>query len=800
MSIVSKALDLAELGIWVFPLNSNKTPLRGSSGLHDAIRDPNIIRDQFEKAAYVGVNTGKSGLIALDIDKKNGKNGFDRLEEQWLLVEDTWNYETPNGGEHHIYLAPDDDYYGPAVDYRGLEGVDRRSGGSYVVWYGEVPGNRGAFSTAPDWLCEATIKATRNEYEGDLDQWISELTEGEPSLYVRRALDKLAEHDDLSHSDMVAAQFNAVRLGAEGHPGVTKLLEAIKVAWLNRDPANHTTPQSEWLGKYEESLDSAIRKYGRQIEQIANLPKDDVDLLPNREFNLFVGEDAATPSEWSRALGALVDKFDNDDFVAAALWGAPRTSHLAREWGIEFVHQRIDGARQRPEPIRENPSIEEVLPPEPGIEPEVEDRGLLTAQERNYLAVRPNFADDYIAEMKKTGFVQEDYARTCAWNILSMAYSFAYYIPKSGTQNMNLNLWFIVTGESGSGKSVTARQRDRVLNRFFETLAYLSNNGDTSEAGNYWVGSDFSIPGLTQALLERDGKATLLSLDEATRFFKQLRTNDWQAGVDNTLAHWYEGRVDPSNKVRLKELSGKSATTSFNIHMFATPDEFFAQLDREMFKSGFLARVNWLLGPPKVVTEDRFVIRQDDSAGARSYSQDRNEVLGIVEELLLDNESSPGEAAILMTKPAQERLSAAYRDMYRASENKENWDIVEPSITRLSETLHKLAAICAIYRGSQEIELVDALQSISEVERWYEALLVAANRVSAGEFQRDVDAIEEYVRNNRTVSHAKLYHSFRNMIQRNSRELDDRVNFLIESGRVNRTADRGNTHYTINGG
>lgn len=779
------------MGLAVFPLNLEKKPFR-VGGLNLASYDPNVVMDMFDeygdKVKYIGVNTGKSGLIVLDLDQKNGKNGFQQLEDKWLIVPETFFYPTENSGEHHVFLSPDGDYYKPQNPYRKMDGVDRRSGGSYVVWYGDVP-KRANFTVAPEWLCDKDEVRNPATYDGDLSTWVEELTPGEPSLYVRRAIEKAQDLSDIGHSDMVAMQYNAVRLGAEGHPGVTELFDAIRTLWMNRPESEHSTPVTEWASKFDEALDSAVQKYGRRIELLENLPDFDPNIVPASISDLIFGDSDATNEEWTRALGTLI-RSDLDDLqIASTLWHANRTKYLSQEWGIEFVLQRVETARTRPEPTRENPSLEKEVKPE-NTKAEAQYSGLLTPEERRYISTRPTFADEYIAKAKGLGFVNEKYARTCAWTVASMVFAFRGFLPKSGTDKMGLNLWFMVPGFSGTGKSRAIKTREAILDIIFE--------GDLQDT-SYRLGSDSSPQGLNVALLTRDRHPSLLDVDEAARFFKSIGSSDWMSGLDNTLSHWYEGRVDPSNKLNLKDLKGKSALTSFHIQMFATPDDLLAVLTRDMFKTGFLARFSWALGDPPRNDDTRFIIQQDEEV--TDFEYESPEIVDLVLDLwdaadLLGGRPVP----ILMDDDSRLRISEAYRKMYRGAEGEENWDIIEPSITRLSETIQKVAAINAIYRGSTTIQLCDALNAIGTVEEWYNDLFAIAAKISEGEFQKNCDAIMDYLAAKGRTTHAKLYYSFRNIVKRSRKDLDDLVDFLKTSGRINQVVERGVTSYESNGG
>lgn len=130
-TLVSQALRLAEEGFPVFPCKGDKTPAC-KQGFHDATTDPDKIQRLFARtdAELIGLPTGKaSGLLVIDIDKKNGKNGF-----KWPALNElppTRLVATVNGGRHYYFKMPDADIKCSAGSL--YEGVDVRGDGGYVI-------------------------------------------------------------------------------------------------------------------------------------------------------------------------------------------------------------------------------------------------------------------------------------------------------------------------------------------------------------------------------------------------------------------------------------------------------------------------------------------------------------------------------------------------------------------------------------------------------------------------------------------------------------------------------------------
>lgn len=78
----------------------------------------------------IGIATGKlSGITVIDIDVKNGNNGFQSLEMRGISLPVTWSQTTPTGGEHRFFVYNEAINQSVAV----LAGVDIRNDGGFVV-------------------------------------------------------------------------------------------------------------------------------------------------------------------------------------------------------------------------------------------------------------------------------------------------------------------------------------------------------------------------------------------------------------------------------------------------------------------------------------------------------------------------------------------------------------------------------------------------------------------------------------------------------------------------------------------
>ncbi|MGI0021191.1 MAG: bifunctional DNA primase/polymerase, partial [Nitrososphaera sp.] len=144
-----------------FPLATNsKVPLAGSKGLKDAAYEP--IDGNY------GIATGeyKDGYFAVvDIDVKNGKNGFESLQAAGIELPATYTVATANGGQHHYYCTS------TLLGSRNnlLEGVDLKGDGGYVVGPGSMIDGRSytviddrPLAVLPEWS-PAGLQDTRGQ-------------------------------------------------------------------------------------------------------------------------------------------------------------------------------------------------------------------------------------------------------------------------------------------------------------------------------------------------------------------------------------------------------------------------------------------------------------------------------------------------------------------------------------------------------------------------------------------------------------------------------------------------------------
>lgn len=271
-----RAQALAALGLHVFPCWETgdflKAP-RTEHGFLEATTDPTQIAQWWTAApdALIGVAAGASGLVCTDVDRKPEKDGGQSLAQAGLWPPPpTYWYETQSGGHHFIYAAT-----GPAVgptkdhkleDGTKLLGVDRRSGGSYFIWWDEAwPDSRDEFAPAPEWFTNS-VGSIGDEWGGTLTEWLEGIGGGRPDGLMRSVIETRIPRGEFGRAELWARMVHIIRLAGEGHPGAGEALGVLKSEWL-RPPWDQPKFQLEW----NVSLGNAVGANGGLTEKSAEV-------------------------------------------------------------------------------------------------------------------------------------------------------------------------------------------------------------------------------------------------------------------------------------------------------------------------------------------------------------------------------------------------------------------------------------------------------------------------------------------------------------------------------------------------
>lgn len=216
---IEHALALAARGHWVFPVRG-KVPTC-PHGFKDARSEPDEVTALWAAhgaaATGVGIATGPSGLVVLDVDVRDHLDGGDALadlESAHGPLPGTYEVLTPNGPGRHIYFR------GSIRSLRAIApGLDVRSDGGYVVGPGSQGEDGGLYqrevaspdeiAPCPTWLLElaghsgdhtiGTVPATSAELLNMLEGWQLVAEQPNGDRYYRRPGKTRGSHSAVLH-------------------------------------------------------------------------------------------------------------------------------------------------------------------------------------------------------------------------------------------------------------------------------------------------------------------------------------------------------------------------------------------------------------------------------------------------------------------------------------------------------------------------------------------------------------------------------------------------------------------------
>lgn len=203
-------IQLASRGYAIFPIKKNaKNPplVKWREESTDNLDQIKAWEKKYPGCNW-GLDTGKSGLVALDIDKHGENNGFVTLEqlrvEKGYELPKTLVFETPSGGQHYVYK-------GKCKTTAGVigTGLDTRGLGGYIV----IPGSsidgvpykvhqKSPVAPAPEWIAILADRGSSNvervqvdvELDGDQSlrdarRYLSDPNRARPSIDGEGGLD-----------------------------------------------------------------------------------------------------------------------------------------------------------------------------------------------------------------------------------------------------------------------------------------------------------------------------------------------------------------------------------------------------------------------------------------------------------------------------------------------------------------------------------------------------------------------------------------------------------------------------------
>ncbi|ACY35940.1 hypothetical protein CMP1-44 [Clavibacter phage CMP1] len=504
-------------------------------------------------------------------------------------------------------------------------------------------------------------------------------------------------------------------------------IEAETEAEVSKQPVLQTAglpvPPVEGLPDYEEVLSRIPASETRLLDLVIKVPK--------------VGADGwRSQQRWGLLLDAFRYGFSLEETVALA-WGSP----VASKWREE--QRGIDGLWSEAVKAQATVEQERTKATGAGIEPPVRSRvqtippvRLLSENERRKVEQTASFDRLYLEYARsKVKVMNLPLHESNVWVVMAAVYGEAGYIAKR-TGRLPLSIYTIGVAGSSSGKSESWGLSQRIIN--------MSSPHDLP-----WIGENHSENALTERLVAREGKVSVIHIEEAHGRLKQMRQNGWNTGLQEAWTKIYDGEIAALERV------GKASETKIVsaipiMHLIGTPGGMFQALDREMFLSGYLARQLWSYAEDIETGDEVYEIdeAEDDNAiqeyeampkyWASQFAQNKL-------DLLSDVPLGQTSRAMKMTDEAKAlaaKLSKKMQEYMLANGDKEIFTTVG---RRMHDNFRKLSALAAMSDSSKYVTTEHVLRAAYYMEKFTDTVLYVAGRVSDTIFSRNLDEIETWL-------------------------------------------------------
>lgn len=212
-------------------------------------------------------------------------------------------------------------------------------------------------------------------------------------------------------------------------------------------------------------------------------------------------------------------------------------------------------------------------------------------------------------------------------------------------------------------------------------------------------------------------------------------------------------------------------------------------LTTEYFRSGFLARFIYVIADAPDRSYETEAIQQADAVEVITRDEEMDKMIRSLYESYLywQKKGAPFPRPIRLTDEALERFNAFKWEMGNYTEGHEQEESIEPSRQRLALSIWKCAVLLAMYDRSDEVQLKHMLVAIHYSEEWFRNLVRMAGAISASEWQREVDSLEDLIaQKGGRLRYEEAYKRFSN---KRKREFDEMIDALKSQARLTIVVD-----------
>lgn len=403
----------------------------------------------------------------------------------------------------------------------------------------------------------------------------------------------------------------------------------------------------------------------------------------------------------------------------------------------------------------------------------------LSASERELVAGTPTFIDKYCQWAKKKTDGAIEYQIAGAFTILSAAFSdIGAAAPKYG--KMGLNLWFMLLGETTRSRKSTSRSLMLKMLTAYERLVGYQID----------IGSNATGEALVKHLAGRDKMTSLFHRDEVQGMFKEFVTKTYMAAAADQYTELYDGKVpvmlrSTGANTGIKALQTDRAETNFIMYLMGITSKVAEILTVDYFRSGFLARFIYVVADAPERTRESEDLQQATEYASFVQDDEMEALVRTIYESAVwwQKKGGPFPRPVFMSQEALDRFNQFKWEMGDYTSGHPNEESIEPSRQRLALSAWKIAVLLAMYERSESVEIRHVLIAIHYSEQWFTNLVRMAGAISASEWQREVDSLENLIATR--GGRIRYEEAFKKFGDKKKREFDEMIESLHSQARIN---------------
>lgn len=460
-------------------------------------------------------------------------------------------------------------------------------------------------------------------------------------------------------------------------------------------------------------------------------------------------------------------------------------------WSVQYNKFRADGRGRAPfrdqllkayEYVGKQPAAEpadEAAPP-PVSPRKLRDHAvyLLTEEERDQ--VPETLVDRYVAWASTKTDAAPQFHEAAVFTILSCVFG-EYGKPATQFDSGGLNTWFMVLGGTTMSRKSTVRKMMTTAIRHLSDDVY-----------DYDLGSNATMEGLHDEMLQRPGLSSLFHRDEVHGLVGEQKAKQYLSGLQELMTELYDGTVPGKLRATGDKKRRKAVPGNFVMYLTGATEHATKAYTEADFESGHLARFLYVYAdPPELTRENSYMPQaseQDEfqlSYGEpvdRSYQHLIDQIKG-ARQFWHDRIKRGQHRKIFWEPEAWERMNdAQFRAMLWAQKHPMHKALI-PTTQRSMIAMIRIATLLAMVEESEKVQMRHLLRAMKYIEECMTHLVLVLGRMKRTKRSALQDSIlTELSVHPNGLDYAKLYSKFRGNFT--SDEFKALMRDLLESGEM----------------